>query len=72
MKQNKLLGKMAEKNITTKDIAKLLNKTTSAIYAKNNGIIRYDIQEALKVAKLLNESVENIFEEEEENVKKQD
>ncbi|MCS6132106.1 helix-turn-helix domain-containing protein [Clostridium botulinum] len=58
---SKLKGLMVENTITQQDLAKILDISISTLNFKINGKSDFTIMEAKKVSKILNKSIEEIF-----------
>ncbi len=58
---SRLKGLMVENTITQQDLAKILEISISTLNFKINGKSDFTIMEAKKVSKILNKSIEEIF-----------
>ncbi|MCS6110986.1 helix-turn-helix domain-containing protein [Clostridium botulinum] len=58
---SRLKGLMVENTITQQDLAKILDISISTLNFKINGKSDFTIMEAKKVSKILNKSIEDIF-----------
>ncbi|MBN1073235.1 XRE family transcriptional regulator [Clostridium botulinum] len=58
---SRLKGLMVENTITQQDLAKILDISISTLNFKINGKSDFTIMEAKKVSKILNKSIEEIF-----------
>ncbi|MBR3960845.1 MAG: helix-turn-helix transcriptional regulator [Clostridia bacterium] len=53
MNSNKLLGAMAEKGITQKELAKKLGISKNTVNSKINGKGHFDTEQAIKICEIL-------------------
>ena len=56
-----LKKKREEKGYTTEDLAKVIDKSAPNYSMKENGKVKFSVNEALKIADFLEEKVEDIF-----------
>lgn len=56
-----LLGEMAKKGITRRDLAKILNTSEDSIYRRLNGIVEFDLSEIIKILDYFKCTFEEIF-----------
>jgi putative transcriptional regulator len=73
-KKNHLLVLLrTSRNITANKLARELNlKTTNAYYKKENGQLRFSLQDARKLSKIFKMSIEDLFFSESENESEED
>lgn len=60
----KLKKKRMEKHYTLTDLAKVIEKSPSIYQRKENGLVKFSVTEALRIADFMDEKVEELFFEE--------
>ena len=56
-----LLGEMAKRGITKKDLAKILDTSEDSVYRRLNGVVEFDLSEIVKILAYFKCSFEELF-----------